>query len=362
MKKLFILLFLALFACDADDDSPVIDTSESAECEQLVMKGNRVMGIDLLDVGQSGDFDENIALANELGIDFIALHLPWSSIETTPGEYEDPGSAIQLLAEVAEANGWKFSLTIRPIDLTGKTVPTDLENSRFNEAIMEQRFKSLIDFILTRVNVNTLHNFMIGNEIDGYNTANEPVSFWSDYGVFLKSMTTYLHAQRSDLKVGFTGTFYGLLREQSTFEPLFENVDIIGVNYYPLNGDFTVKGSQVVFDEMDQFMSIYSETPVYIQELGYQTAEASNSNQNQQAEFIDNFFCVWDSYSDQIKSVSLVRLNDLSTTAAQNSAVPYGLTDPLFIDYLRTLGLRNYDGTLKAGFDELNENLEERGW
>lgn len=364
MKRLIPILLCCLLACDSDDD-PVTTTNPPTDpepCEEELAKGDRMMGIDLLDVGQSNNFNENITLANELGINFIALHLPWTSIETSPEVYADPGNALSLLAEVAEANGWKFSVTIRPIDLTGKTIPSDLDDARFNAPEMIQRFKAFIDFVLTRVNVNTLHNFIIGNEIDGYNTAGEPASLWSDYGEFLSEMTTYLHTKRSDLQVGFTGTFHGLVEQQATFKPLFSNVDLVGVNYYPLNGDFTVKDPDLVFDEMEEFMDIYGGMPVYFQELGYQTAAISNSSETKQAEFIDNFFCAWDTYSSQIKSVSIVRLNDLSVEKAEESAIPYGLTDPRFIDYLRTLGLVNFDGTEKEGFQELKENLENRGW
>lgn len=364
MKKLLPLIFCCFLACDSDDD-PVTTTNPPDEpevCEEELAKGDRMMGIDLLDVAQSGDFNENITLANELGIQFIALHLPWTSIETSPEQYEDPGNALELLAQVAEANGWKFSVTIRPIDLTGKTVPSDLKDTRFNDQLMEDRFKALIDFVLTKVNVNTLHNFIIGNEIDGYNTSGEPASLWPDYGEFLSEMTDYLHTKRSDLLVGFTGTLHGLVDQQTTFKPLFQNVDIVGVNYYPLNNDFTVLSTDEAIANFEEFMGIFTGMPVYMQELGFQTASICNSSESQQAEFFDRFFCSWDVYKDELKSVSIVRLNDLSVASAEASAIPYGLTDPRFIDYLRTLGLRNYDGTLKEGFNELKENLESRGW
>jgi hypothetical protein len=36
--------------------------------------------------------------------------------------------------------------------------------------------------------------------------------------------------------------------------------------------------------------------------------------------------------------------------------------DPVFIEYIRTLGLVNYDGTGKQAFQTLSDNAHARGW
>ncbi len=363
MNKYFLFLILLLIiSCDSDSDNPVTPTEEP--CETEMAKGDRTIGIDLLDNNEILNFDNNLALASELGVEFIALHLPWTSIETAPNVYEDPGSALELLGQVAQSNNLLFSLTIRPIDIPGKFVPSDLESTRFNDSEMINRFKSLIDFILTKVDVNVLLNFQIGNEIDGYNTSTEPASFWADYGIFLSEMTAYLHTIRPSLKVGFTGTLHGLIAQTTTFDQLLTNVDILGANYYPLNGDFTVKDPVAVFDDIEDLINSYPNASIYMQEVGYQTSVTCNSSEAKQGEFFDNLFCVWDTYSSEIKSMNIVRLNDLSQSSAESSALPYGISDERFIEYLRTLGIRTYpsSGTNKTAFTTIKENLSERGW
>ena len=96
---------IRLFTCDLQSVDP---------------KDGRIIGVDLLDLDQGNDFNLNQDLAIGLAIEFIALHVTWSSLEASPNVYSDPDDAIMALGQVAQTNNWKFSLTIRPIDLTGK--------------------------------------------------------------------------------------------------------------------------------------------------------------------------------------------------------------------------------------------------
>lgn len=355
-------IVLQLFACkeDTSETKPI----EEGIPQSIIPKGNRLIGIDLLDRTESNTFDDNIQLAKELGVEFIALHLAWTQIEATPNNYQDPGDALLLLGQIAAANSFKFSLTLRPIDLSGKTVPTDLENMRFNDSTLISRFKSLIDFVFTKVSPSILLNLQIGNEIDGYNTSQEPASFWSDYGFFLKEINTYVKQSYPELKLGFTGTLTGLNNRPSLFNQVASNVDILGVTYYPIRSDFTVDTPTVLNGAFDLLISNYNSIPIYVQELGYQTALLCNSNEQKQADFFGRFFNYWDAHASEIKSVNFVRLNDLSIQAATDAALQYNLSDSIFFEYLRTIGLRTYSGTgsNKLAYDTLKVKLKERGW
>lgn len=365
MKAIITVLrifILSLLSCTTEPNNPVDEFS--CEIQSPVLKGNRMIGLDLLNLTESNTFDQNIALASELGIEFIALHLNWTSIETSPNNFEDPFSALELLSQYAQNNNFKFSLTIRPIDIPGKTVPADLKNTRFSDAEMINRFKSLVDFIFSKVDPSILLNFQIGNEIDGYDTSNEPATFWDDYGIFLREITAYIHLINPSVKVGFTGTLDGLIEQSTLFLSLVQNVDILGVTYYPLNSDFSVREPNSVFTDFDNLVTIFGNTPIYIQEVGYPTSSLNNSSELKQAEFYSNLFKAWDLHSKEIKSVKILRLNDLSLQGAQESAEPYGITCAKFVEYLRTLGIRTYEneGTNKQAFNVIKMNLSERNW
>ena len=137
MKVLFIFFIAAMLFTGC----PTTDTNGERECPGFYEpKGDRLLGMDILNVTETGTFDDNFEKAKEFGIEFTGLHLLWTEIETSPETYSDPGSALTIFNTYCSENNIKLSLTIRPIDLTGKTVPADLESTRFNTELIKSRF------------------------------------------------------------------------------------------------------------------------------------------------------------------------------------------------------------------------------
>lgn len=346
--------------------TPHDEILEPIDCltENPIDRGDRSLGLDLLDLTEIGDFDENMQLARELHADFLALHLSWTSIETGINQYEDPGSALALLAHYARNSNMKFSITVKPIDATGKTIPPDLEKIRFNDPRMAIRFMKVIDFIVSAVEPQLILSLQIGNEVDLYDTSQEHDEFWLDYGVFLADLQSSIRQKYSDLKIGVTATHPGLIKSPKTFQKLAENVEILGVTYYPLQSNFDVKSPDIVFSDLDNLMSKYDNQTIYLQEIGYQTSSDNHSSEGMQAEFFCNFFKAWDDHYDRIKVANIVRLNDLSPEAAIESGSAYQLHTKPFFEYLRTLGTRSYEGhgSNKKTFDVIKNNLIQRRW
>lgn len=359
----FLLFCLCISSCESDEGEDLQSTACDATGSS---KGNRLLGIDLLDETPSSSFSNNFSLAQEAGIDFIGVHLLWTSLEPQPLTYEDPSGTLSLFNDFIQANDLKFSLTLRPIDLTGKTVPQDLETTRFNDPDFIDRFKALVDFVFTKIDYKKLTSLQIGNEIDGYDTSNEHPDFWSDYGAFLFEINAYVDANYPELKVGFTGTHKGLLSgalsEAGTFTALASVVDVVGVTYYPIDDNFQVEDPQVPATDLAALVSTFKDTPIYLQEVGYPSANSCASSEQLQAQFICNFFQAWDTYSNEIPLANWVRLHDTSLDGAKQLAGPYGVTENKFIEFLRTLGLRTYEDQDKAGFIMLKEQAQQRGW
>lgn len=355
-----VLIFSGTFiSCNESENS---DNTFQPEKTNVKPLNNRRIGLDLLNLTETNSFNDNLAFAKQLNINFIALHLNWTSIETSANSFIDPEGTIKALNNVAKANHLKFSLTIRPIDLSGKTVPEDLEMTRFNDSIMVNRFKTLIDFIFAQIDTNILLNFQIGNEIDGYNISNENPEFWGDYGTFLKEISTYIYSKNKNIKVGFTGTLPGLIHQSTLFNNLIENVDILGVTYYPLNAEFKVKNKNSVLEDFKNITDNFPAKPIYFQEVGLPSGSENNSSEEIQSEFYKEIFRAWDTYDSQIKTINFVRLNDVSKTEANNLAIPYGITNKSFIEYLRTLGIRTFEkkGINKAAFNTLVSEINKR--
>lgn len=89
----------------------------------------------------------------------------------------------------------------------------------------------------------------------------------------------------------------------------------------------------------------YPEKPVYMMEVGYPSSSICQSSEQKQAEFIQQVFYAWDNYQDRIKYINFLWLHDLSASQVIRFQQYYGLSEPKFGEFLRTLGLRTYEST-----------------
>lgn len=356
-----VLLLILLSSCSSGDSTP-----------PTLSKGDRLLGMDIVSITPALNFDATIAKAKAAGAQFITLAVLWNQVNTSGTNYDSNWvTTIKTIASYCAANGLKLSLTIWTVDTTGKHVPADLLTTRFEDTphTMANRFVALLDklFITEGIAPSLLTSIQIGNELDTYNSAADTSFSWSDYGAFLYQVKLLKGAKSyAAIPVGFTGTLYGLNEQKAVFTALAGVVDIVGVTYYPQNIDFTVKDPSVVITEIATLVSNYSTTgkPLYIQEAGYQSGSAScNSSQDKQSQFVRNIFTAWDTHSSSIKAVAFLRMNDVSPAAASATATQYGLANiPAFVEYIETLGLVAYDGTVKSAYQTLADNARARGW
>lgn len=337
-------------------------------CDYPVLaKADRRLGLDFLNPAEDGDFAASAAHAERLGAEFIALHLAWSALEPTPEGYVDPDATLATMQAFLEASDLGLALTLRPIDLTGKTVPGDLAGLRFNDPALIGRFQALLDHVFAIVDHRRLTSLQIGNEIDGYDTSGEHPDFWSDYGAFLSAINGYVDLHYPGLDVGYTATWDGLttgaLADAGVFTALQGSVDLLGVTYYPLNPDFSVRAPADVHADLALLAQRYPAGSLFLQEVGYPTAAANASGEDAQARFYCELFKAWDD-QPRIGLLNLVRLQDLSQAEAQALAGPYGLSSEAFVGYLRTLGLRSHPGSGadKPAFAVVAGEAAERGW
>ena len=347
----------------APADMASADLGVARGCEHPVEPaGGRLLGLDLLDVPPGGTFEQNLDHAAALGVGVLTAHLPWSAIDDG-GALVDPGGFFAAFAAVLAAHDLRFSLTIRPIDLTGKTVPPDLEGTRFSAPEMAARFNAVLDFVVAAIPAERFTSIQIGNEIDGFDASGEHPEFWSDYGVFLAAVAA--HAHTLGLRVGFTGTAHGLttglLRELGVWRAYAEVVDVVGVTDYLIGDGFAVRAPIEVRADFDRLAAEFPDTPLMIQELGSPTAALNGGDEAHQARFFCEAFAAWDAHRAQVEVVSVLRLYDVTDEHARALAGPYGLDAPAFVEYLRSLGIRRVDGAAKAAFAVIAGEAAARG-
>lgn len=263
MQKIIIKLSffsLLLAGCSSQSNSSGSDAGFTCN-ESITVKGSRSLGMDILDATETGTYADNLSALQTLHAQYETLHLTWTSIETTSGSgttsgtLADPSNALASFNSIANTYGIKLALTIRPIDATGKTVPSDLSSLDFNHASITARFRKVIDFVLTKIDRNNLTAIMIGNEVDDYNPSSD-TNFWIEYAQFLSDIKTYVNATYPGLLIGFTATANGWISStkttpdgwptQSTLQTWANYVNVVGVTYYPLNTDWSMKSPTVV--------------------------------------------------------------------------------------------------------------------
>jgi hypothetical protein len=109
--------------------------------------------------------------------------------------------------------------------------------------------------------------------------------------------------------------------------------------------------SSAPLDDFPLMLDIAGDRPLVLQEVGYPSAESLGSSEQKQADFITNVFAAWDQAGSKIPFLSIFALGDLSDDLMNQLGAYYGLAqDTNFLDYLRTLGLRQVDGTPKLAW------------
>jgi hypothetical protein len=329
----------------------------------MIPKGPRVLGIDSGNSAEWGPGVDAFFRAQAAGAEATSLCVNWDQVEPAPRVYVDPFNILTTAAQFYPAHNSRISFTIRPIDANSKTVPPDLRDVAFNNPVMIERFTTMIGWVLERMKDVSFTSIQIGNEIDKY------VGFdVASYAEFVYWANVKVKSVRPDIKVGYTATWDGLVRNPTKDLLVWLNayVDVVGVTYYPIEGNFQVRLPTCVQSDFDGLMRNYPEKAVFFQEVGYPSGPLCSSSEAQQSEFVQNVFAAWDRYPNNIGYLSFVRVHDWPKSTADSvaSGPPYHLPYPEFSEFMRTLGLRTYPGTGqdKQAMTTLARESSARGW
>jgi hypothetical protein len=369
MKHSLSLIFLPILfgACMGSSPSPG---------SLSILRGNRNLGIDLLDITPASSFVNNIAEAKAAGANYMILSLGWNQIEpttpnncTTAGTYTDPSGALATFNSLLPANNLKLSLSILPISTSINLMPSNLSATAFDNALVICRFQKMLTFVFAQIPNLTLSSIQFGNEIDAYSGATQN-SFWTQYWGFFANASSAAKALRPGVKTSVVGTLLGAIGTSTNvlasggLAQIWNIADQVVVTYYPLNSNFTVRSPSVVSADISSLTSLYPNKTIFFNEVGYPSGSASDSSSEAlQQQFIQAVFTAWDAHANQIQNMAFLRLNDLSPSSAQNLANSYGLGgNASFVEYLQTLGLRTYSGQDKAAYSELKAQASSRNF
>jgi len=333
----------------------------------VIIKGqitplNNFIGVDVSTQPQNTSFnyDSCFILGKNLGMSRVGIFQNWTAIETSPTVYN------MTIMDIANlyypAYNMSIDLTITPIHTNNLEVPSDLIAVPFDSPVFINRFNRMLDSVKAHLTNVTLSSLVIGSEHDVYLGSN--ATLWTQYTNFYNSVLSHAKTLWPGLKVATELTFNGITNLNAFAQTLNTNSDYIGVSYYPLNTDFTVKPVSVVPTDFASLISLYSTKPICFYQYGYPSSSTCNSSEALQAQFITQTFISWDTYASHIKMIDFTWLHDLDMALVNYYGTYYGLTDPIFLEYLHTLGMRtwNGNGSNKLAFDELQCQAKLRGY
>jgi hypothetical protein len=337
-----------------------LERDTAVEAVFVVPRGSRLLGIDVT-APADDDYHGALLRSQAAGSDVVSLSLPWDEIEVAPGRYENP--FLEIANAYFPSQGIIVTLVIAPIDTNNDRRPSDLKTKPFDDPQAMARFQGVLEYVFSQIPALRLSCLSIGNEVDSSLGLN--ATRWGQYRAFFRAGKAYVRSRRPELAVGAKITFDGLTGPASGFaRQLNEETDVVLTTYYPLQPDFTVKDPGVVNEDFATVGSLYPDRSILFLELGYPSSPTSRSSQAKQAEFIRQTFQAWDLHAAQIPLISFTWLNDISPEALEFFRTYYGLSDPRFLAFLGSLGLRTYagSGTDKQAFTQLSLEAAAREW
>lgn len=335
-------------------------------------KGDRVLAYQV-DMTEDLNYDNDFALAQDACMESIHISSVWSSYEPTSGNYDTSFIAnfLDIVNLYYPANGTKIELQIAPINTNVLELPADLMSTPLNDPVVINRFKILLDTVFAHIPNVELSALNIGNESEIY--LGTDANAYNEFGIFLDSVIPYakqlyFNLHGTELNTGTVFTMDGLTQAATSnlCAAINTNRDIISVTYYPLESNFHMQSPTVVAADFNALITQYTDTTqlIHFTECGYSSSATCSSSEALQADFYSEVFNAWDTHYDRIKYLTIFKTTDWSPADIQVFETYYGISDPAFLEYLRTLGIRTWNGagTDKLAFDRIKCELEARNW
>ncbi len=353
------LPFLLLTACGEGTTEPQ-SGYQVIPAESPQPAGDRLLGIGITESTEG--FESSFNAAMDAGMQVTEIFLPWDSVEVQQGVYRDPmGGILQAIAWFGLYDV-DVIIDFAVINTVCETTPDYLSGYSWDSPEMIEAFDDMVDWVMSQVptNVNVI-GISIGNEVDLY----LPDGQWDAYCVFVDSTSRYIRSNYPGVTIGVKSTVtHGVLgTDLSHVQDVNQYTDAVMLTYYPQDGSFHVLDPEIVHTHMDLIENAFPGREIWLNEVGYQSgSEYCSSSLTKQASFYHELFTAWDDHRDAFKLALIIWLHDISDQKLQELEEYYGISDPGFLEYLATLGLRYIDGSSKYAWPQLLEETSARGW
>ncbi len=319
---------------------------------------------------QDGDLAAAVAKAQAACMSTILISIGWDRLHPDTLTWNaDVLQELDLINLYFAAIGVKLDLQIGPVNTVVEQLPAELMGVPLDDPRSVRDMQRTLDTVfahLPDVHVATL------------NISNESDALWgmdalkyAQFGNLMQVMVPYAKTlYRTDhtdtLSVGTTFTWAGLTDPGRSLLCQTANAhsDHISATYYGIQNDFTVKDPSAVYFDLDLLLDMQpGPQPIRLTEIGYPSSTTCGSNAIMQAAFVSNAMDAWDIFADRIPYMGWFMLTDWDSATVDTLGTYYGINDPVFLEYLRTLGLRTWSGsgTDKYAYGVLLCELSHRG-
>lgn len=386
------ILFINCSSSSSNSDTPATGQPVGS-VENVVTKGSRTLGVDIVDESTASTFIQNVTYAKAIGAEYFILDMLWSQIESggnaascAAGTYVDMGSRLAILNStlptvdikvtinfnLSTTNIWGLPSVFSPSDFTADSSLTATQNKI---DIIACRYVNALNYVFSQIPNVKVSSLQIGNEIDYLPQATN-ANFWANYWRFLASAASYARTIRttsitSALPVGVTASLSGLTGGKGEVIRLGLNAlnanisDFVAANYYPFEAGGSSAKISSISSAFASLIEAAGTKTIRVQEYGCQSGTVSSSSTSLQTQCYEELLKIWDANTTKITHINLLRMNDLSYAKAYSSASNYStpsVPDATFVDYIQTLGLRTDDGQDKPAYTYLKTELKKRGW
>ena len=270
----------------------------------------------------------------------------WSELEPQPGQFALADVVNGL--NVARSLGFtRVFLSIHVINTTNKETPSDLLGVAWDDPVMQDRFRALLDQVLPLLGNEVLW-LGIGNEVDAW--LGPPRNEWAEYQTFFSQARAYVRAAKPTMQVGVATILDGARGPWRTeVQALNAVADVAIFTYYGNDNAFQALPPSAATQALNDMVSLAAGKPVVVQEFGQSSSAVNAGSESLQAQFIEQGLATWSAIgATAMPFFSVFALHDFPPALCDQLLVYYG-TGPNtpFREYLCYLGLRRQGGAEK---------------
>ncbi len=285
--------------------------------------------------------------AYDAGATLLHTAPKWNEFERANGQFDLSDDA-KAIGEFAEEFNLPIALNVRIVDTNQRSMPKAYERWKFDDERMAERLRAALRSFPRSYKTRS-RIVAIGNEINGYFSSHRDEI--AAYATLMRRVRDTVRTEfpNAQFTVNFT---FSAVNEMDRYREITAITDLASFTYYPLNADFTMRPPSELAGDVSRMLDAAGGQRLYIQEIGYASAERLRSSPALQAEFYSNVFRLVREHRGRIAGATFLFMSDLPRSVVDTLGLYYRLPNSdNFKAYLETLGALQRDGTPKPAWD-----------